>query len=58
MKKIFFVLENFGMMWACVFGSWLGFFIFGNNEKLLIANMLFAILVALSRIIFLLNKVD
>jgi cell division protein FtsL len=45
-------------MWACVFGSWLGFFIFGNNEKLLIANMLVAILVALSRIIFLLNKVD
>jgi len=56
MKKTNFVLDNFGMIWSYVIGSWIGFFVFGMYERLLIANMLVAVIIALSKIIFLLNK--
>jgi hypothetical protein len=56
MKKTIFVLENICIPWAYVLGSFIGFFALGMDKQMLIANMLVAILIAMSKITYLLGK--
>ena len=56
MKKTIFVLENICIPWAYALGSFIGFFALGMDKQMLIANMLVAILIAMSKITYLLGK--